>query len=489
MPEYSYQRALGLLKSIELVAQREHLNELFAIDGFDFFEAYRHRIFSDIKGYKKGAEPASYHGWTGEVRVFLLNMLGIIVSALGVLQLLIMRKKILVYSPDKLSDPAKHHDFRIDEVYSFLQRTRLPYTEILHTTINRTFFLNILRRRRLPVYLESFNFLYGVLTFLGFLKEVDVTRVDQISFDEVDVADRMLARLLLKKYLIEFQVSLFKVELLARILRLSNSKILLTIDDPRYYNELLIATKRCGIYSIAFQHGHFTKYHVGWLSAHTKGYASVAPDRLYVWGAYWKKELKMLDSFIVPEAIGVAVPSKFLTTLSVGGHHNAGGEILRVLVPYETEAPKEEVKKYLKAIGNCKNTEIIFKIRSDISEKIQCDEYGIFPGKNVRVLKTIDLSVVQIDVVVGIYSTFLYDMIAYDIPVGILKTSMDYGEGMVRNALAELITEDDVCSSLERLKNTPASVRLDRKKRVYQESSPSVGQVLVELVASLSEKR
>jgi len=48
-----------------------------------------------------------------------------------------------------------------------------------------------------------------------------------------------------------------------------------------------------------------------------------------------------------------------------------------------------------------------------------------------------------VSVVAGTYSTFLYDMVSQNKPVLLLKTVIDYGEGMVSGGFAREVSLDD----------------------------------------------
>lgn len=490
MAEYNYQHSLELLKSIEKIAREQKFTDLFLINGYDFFEAYRYRIFTDIKGWKgpgSGQKTSPASVLLIEVRVFLLNLISLVVTALGVLQLVIFRKKVLVYSPDKLSDAKKHHDFRLDEVYQFLEKKKIPYGEILHTNIGKTFLVNLLHRGRLPVYTQSLDFLYKILSSFGLLPACDLASAEALSLDTIEEKDHDLARLVFRKYLYEVEISKFKIKILKWIFKTAGISLILSVDDPRGYSEIMLAAKTSGVRSAAFQHGHFTKYHTGWLSAYEEPHMSVSPDFMYVWSSYWKNELHALSGIFPQDLVKIAVPEKHTRTSSLASlaphaPQKTADSTTTILIPYETDAPKTEVKEYIKALLECPGVRIIFKIRNDMPENIQCEQYGLVRGEKVEINGSLNEAAAKAHMVLGVYSTFLYDMIAFEIPVGLLKTSMDYGEGMIRNEVADLITKENICTQIENLKNLPSSVRAERKTKVYPEKSPTIADALALLL-------
>ncbi len=115
-----------------------------------------------------------------------------------------------------------------------------------------------------------------------------------------------------------------------------------------------------------------------------------------------------------------------------------------MLIPYETDAPKLEVRQYIDNFIAQGKT-VYFKLRKDIPKEIQLNQYG-FTIENIpsNCIAIVDESEVlhKIDAVAGVYSTYLYDMLYLGVPVLILDTSMDYGLGMIAGGLAVLYTKD-----------------------------------------------
>jgi hypothetical protein len=82
------------------------------------------------------------------------------------------------------------------------------------------------------------------------------------------------------------------------------------------------------------------------------------------------------------------------------------------------------------------------------------------------------------DVVCGVYSTFLYDAVLKGLPVAIIKTSSDYGEGMYKNDLATLVTADISCSTLIEISNTPKEELEKHRNRLLPLEAKSLLQAL-----------
>jgi len=56
----------------------------------------------------------------------------------------------------------------------------------------------------------------------------------------------------------------------------------------------------------------------------------------------------------------------------------------------------------------------------------------------------------------------------------VLKTSLDHGEGMVINGLADSldINEPDFCGRLNQIKNLSADVLMERRRQIYEGAVP-----------------
>ena len=89
MAEYNYQHSYNLLRSIERIVYKEGFDKFFKVDDYDFFEAYRYRMFADIKGWRKRNGVYSKETKIVRVRVFILNILGATISFLGIIQLIL----------------------------------------------------------------------------------------------------------------------------------------------------------------------------------------------------------------------------------------------------------------------------------------------------------------------------------------------------------------------------------------------------------------
>lgn len=457
-----------------IVASNEELKRSFEYDGYSWWQCYQQLIFEDIKEFSK-------HGYSGSVsstvvvriRSMLLGLWLVFVSLLGSLWFIASRQKVVIYSVD--SDTTKYHsDFRIISIYDVLKEESISYTEIFHTISRYAMVPRYFKRARLATYLESTNVLFFL--FKPFFAKVEIppSLFDVQIFETKN--EHAFACFLFKRYLAMTRVSRFRVRIYNLLFRCSNARVLFSIDDTRYYHEVLLAAKQSRISTYALQHGHFTKYHVGWLHSGVS-VKNVTPDVLLLWSEYWKKELLRLGTYFKPEQLVVAgLSSRSAPVTSVAS------PVKMLLFPYETIAPKAEVIPYLRAVLACKDARVIFKLRPDIPADTQLLAYGLEGERSENLIITTDITAYlsQITAVVGVYSTLLYELLALGKCPVLLKTTWDYGEGMIVHGLAEQLdfSSGPICSQLEAIQSLSAA-ELYRRNVLVAGSDPQDMRVML----------
>lgn len=324
-----------------------------------------------------------------------------VVSILALFKWLVLRPKVLLYSPDVVSTP-EGYDVRIRHLYDFLNKHNIRWGEILHTVPSMRFFRNLAKRKRLAWYLEAPG--------------------------------------------------------LALALRLARPKHIWIIDDMRYWDKMIVPARKLGIRLHAFQHG---RYYGG------MPVTSDYPMCLWVWSEYWKERFLQLHPR-AHVAVGGRAQAKRLVIAPA-----TADNIITVLVPYEASTRHEEVRPYLAALQKG-GIEILLKIRQDEEEAIQLERYGV--TTSVRELTPEVLQ--RIDVVLGTYSTMLYEMAALARPVGILKTSSTQAE-----ELGPLISSpQEVVEAVKKLAATPFA---ELQQRADSMQSPDLDTCLSSLLSQL----
>jgi len=467
---FDYKRALSSLQTFnQIVLGHKSLNELFVYQGYDLLTVFQTSIFSDFKSRTKFGSVVVLPKFSlfNFVKSFLVFLFVLVVTFFGTFWLIVSRKKVLIFTGDKVSSKSGRHDFRLDPLYEALAEPQESFLEIVHTIPSRESLINFFKRRRLVIYLEAFDWFSSLFVFL---KQRRVKKLlGEEFFQTFESDEREFARELIIKYASATEIFKVRLTWLKLVLRLSGVESIFSIDDVRHYNELVLASKLSGVKFTAIQHGHFTKYHVGWLKMFESEYKIIKPDKLIVWSEYWRGGLLKLGTYYDPDEIVVGGAKDHLTPSESS---SATGEKIGILLPYETDAPMEDMRKYVEIITRNPKFELIFKLRADLPDELQLSQYGL-AAKGVNFTSTHSSRDVlpRVNLVLGTYSTFLYDMVAERKPIGILETSIDYGEGMVLGGLAEGVGLATLEEDLNRLSQTSLEELEERRLRLVGRSN------------------
>lgn len=474
MNSYSY--ALSRVKKFnDLILNDRVLCDKFVFGKYNFLQIYQALIFNDFKFLyeKKSPDPYLLPGNRFNFTSAIKKIMSILLSVLGYVFLILSRRPILVYASDKISDLKYRCDFRMANLYRQLFFKNVKFVEILHTAYDENFYNYAIKRHRQAVYLESVDLFYKIFNKFSFNKpEKLINTTDFSSFgDEAE-----FARALLKKYLAMIAKTRFRINCIGKLLKLSGVKILICVPDTRNYHELVGGCQLNKINTYAFQSGAISKYDVGLLDSSGCEGNIIKPDIFFLSSQYWISELLRLGTIFNLEELKVGGDIKE-DRLNAGQnfprHEKHSG--ITVLVSYETQAPKSEVKKYILKMLECLDTRVIFSIRPGRDVRAQFAEYGL-ENMPENFSATNDLSKVMddIDLVAGTQSTLLYDLVGYLKPAVILKTEMDMFEGMVFNGLAEAIdiNDNNFCQRLHTAKETDLKILTQRKLKLYEGAVP-----------------
>jgi len=486
--EINYRYALDFLSRLNTVSiAGKKVSDLTVMGRYNIWHTYQQLLFSDIKVFSQYQTEDFVRRYKISLRRRIITIirqgvfggLALLVSLFGVIRWRIRAPKVLLFSVDKVSSRRYQADRRIEPVYHFLSDYGLSFHECFHTILSKTFLSSFWKRKRMAWYLEAVDVLSSLGQFLRLIRQYDTQVVDEFPLAEFAPFERPFARFLLKKYLRRIPTFTFRVRLFSALFRLHRPLLLFSIDDVRYYHELILACQNVQIPTYALQHGHFTKYQVGWLTTSSFSSEIIHPDRLIVWSEYWKNELLRLDTYFRPEQI---IVGGALVPLGASIPTPSGlDDSISILIPYENDAPKKEVVDYIAAILSFPNTTIYFKLRPDVSANKQLEDYGLTLQFHERFIVVTEIKdyLEKIDLVAGTYSTLLYDMMAYGKPIALLHTSLDYGEGMALNGLADRVERGDTLwSQLTTIKHTPAAVIQERTQKLFDAIPRSLSQTL-----------
>ncbi len=390
--------------------------------------------FSATKSFDQYLTSEGGQSTAVSLKGLVVGLVGVVISGLAVLSMLVVKPKVIVFGIDRVSDAEYKSDFRMHAIYSFLKTRHVRHTEILHTVFNKGFIYNLLKRLRFAIYLEAADTLYAIGRALWRTrpKQITIENLGSLSDEEA-----RFVRYVIKKYLGQKDAALFRISLLTFILSASRAKAIFAIDDARHYHDICVAAHHAEVPVYAFQHGHYTRFHVGWLAQQEVRGAYIRPDFLVVWSEFWRHELKRLGSVFDDASILIGSPEKKSVSLpSVQSQTHR-----TILIPHETDSPKLEMVKILQEIISDPTTVIVLKLRPDHTPQSQIQEYPslAIDGERIKTITNSGKLQYRPACAVGVYSTFLYDMVEAGIPVGVLVDVSPYGHGMVENGLANAI--------------------------------------------------
>ncbi len=422
------------------------LRDAFEIGGYNAWQWYQGLLFESIKWRVVDGVTPSYDLLSYKRMLYEIAKLKIFfyISLLGFLGALIRRPKALLYSID-LKNSRFKGDQRITPVYDAFLRTHTRFVECFHVGRGRKTFYNWIGRGRLSLYLEGID---AFFLFWSMLRQSPMrSEFAAIDFSSIPERDRPLAQKVVRNLIYRIELSKMRIRVFRRIFRALRLQKIFLIDDPRHFWELIAAGKAEGIETIALEHGHYTRYQLGLFQFPQSRYPYLSPDMLLVWSEYWKHELEKYHS--VFSNITVA---GYKSPIPDEVHHRPIGEKLRVLVPYESVAPKEAVRTYLKLLSADPTVSIVFKPRPDSSVDEQIRDY-VLNSDLVTVLEALPKNPRDVcDIAIGTYTTLLSELVMQGVPVALLETPMDYGDGLVENGIAGRLQFEPVSSLTERLR-------------------------------------
>jgi hypothetical protein len=220
------------------------------------------------------------------------------------------------------------------------------------------------------------------------------------------------------------------------ILKFLNIKILVSLDDSRYSNEIILASRELNIKTIGYMHGRFNEYHLG--------IYEFPFDKYLVWSDYFKGKILEISNKYKQENIEVV------------GHFR---------IKKKLEDVKEKKNILWLGESNIDYKEVIPFINNMIDNGYHVYFRGK-PGANNQLsdlLKkrniSIDdsnsffecLSLNNIGVVLGTHSTALMESWIVGVPSLALKCSYDYGNHLWEDGLIEIC--DDTSSLNKHINN------------------------------------
>ncbi|MEK7531798.1 MAG: hypothetical protein AAB545_02640 [Patescibacteria group bacterium] len=489
--------ALDLLKRINGITINEapiysFFSKYYNGDAHSFWASQMFSLFGDIKAFS--AEKNFEKFLSGEMKNTFLHFLkytialctSFVISMLFLLKVKMRGYRVLVYSPDKLKK-GTNKDPRLFQIYPVFDEEKISYGEVIHTLLNREFLENLFKRKRLVFYLESLSLPFF---FLRNRKKEEKYRNELLkaSLAHFSKEELPFVHYILEKYLKRCLLSEFRIAFFSRMLREGGVKELLTIDDARYANELIVGARMSGVKVSMFQHSNFD-YFYGLDALPPSLYAF--HDTFFMWNDYWLARIQELSPLFSFHKSRLKIGGRMYEYApKIRGHTPALKEELTILIPYEVNVDKSEIREFLQKVLSCPGTKVLFKVRADMPLEKQANEYGIDSKGNDRrtqVLTTLsDEIYASVHLVLGVYSGLLDEMVERGIPVVLLKTSYplmnDLSAGGMTGSLS--IEENNMCEKLRSVVQVSQTELLSRRER-FMKGTGDARSVVREILRSL----
>jgi len=439
---------LDLLKKINsLKINNVSICDIYSYKNISTWSFQQVWLWDRLLTVKNKKEKKSTIDFLTRIRIRFRNMVWYsILAILTIVKLRANKTKILVYSIAK-----SKKDFRLVKVFNFLEKNDIKYGEVVHGY-------------RSKLYNTKLVFFTGLVNYIFPAKKIS----HQFDLGDFEDDQRDDLKLIINDLLANAAQSEKKIKFLKWYLKLAGIDTLLAIDDPRYYNELIVAAQELNIKVIVFQHGRFNKYLTGWINYNVPPEKCIVPDKFVVWNKYWRDKLITLS------------PAHKLhhKKIFIGGQPfysnnefliNKLVDQLVVLIPFELKADKEAVKKCIQQLLLIPRLKVFFKARPDqsINEQLRVSGLGEFESRaNFIVIQQLTKeSLEEVNLVIGTYSTLLYEMIEVGKPVIVLKSNNTQADDLVMDGLAEFLTENasELGDQLKNVANISIDVLKERK--------------------------
>ncbi len=348
--------------------------------------------------------------------------------------LLLRNRFILKYlKQDVLFISMTSDNFRVKEIVRSISEGRL---------VREIIFFNINEIKK-----TFFNSKY----ILHFPDEIDVSLNRQSKNNDIDV---VAENLLIYENAFNYSSGIIKnhIKTYKEFIFLFGGiklPLLVGMDDCMYSFPYLIAAKKNNIRTIGIQHTRYCKGQIEYCSH--GGEFDLWFDILLVWGSYWKK--KFLENNHVFQSSNIFICSN-KHRYDYSKLESEEGRPIGVLVPYEFLTDTKRVGDYIRIFLDFGCT-VYFKPRSDepILDQIASYHLDEYESKVSILLDVGPKSMANIDIIVGTWSTLMYDLVPYDKEMWVLETAVTMLDEMVQDGYAKKVRFNNCREELIKFSN------------------------------------
>jgi hypothetical protein len=354
-----------------------------------------------------------------KLQEFIGFCLKLAVSLCGIISCVLRPKRILFFTL-KPVDPELHCDRRLKDIYEELRKQQIPFTEIVFSISNLNALHEQKLRRRVVIYYRQiiplFTWLFPKIA-LPVLKDKLSAPIEQAIFGEY--WDYTISRLR-------------QTQILRVLLTVLQPSVLLILDDNREMFSLVTSAKSLNIPVISYQHGMLSKHHVGlFCYGHNDTVLNHGADRYFVWSEYARNRLLQKSRLFTPEQIIVGGHIRRLLRKHTRNGYQENPKI-RLLWLGEPLSNINEVKPFIETIVDDKDVELRYRPRPDgFDAKHQAIIHQWRLSIPFSKYTNLDEDLENSDVVIGTYTSVLYECYLHLVPSVILKVPLQFAQDML----------------------------------------------------------
>jgi hypothetical protein len=315
----------------------------------------------------------------------------IVISLWGILRCIIARPRVMVFGNDRIG--MHSHEPRLSKIYHWLESHQVPYAHMVHAAPRAHVVQHWLRRHGPIVYLEG-------------LEAAGIS--------------------------------------LAWFFHVVGARHLWGIDDFRYWPRVIASARQASLRSVLFQHGRFNR-HMTYLSLPNH---MPLPDHYIVWNEYWRTKLLQLSAPFAAHPAVVVVGGK--PSWDAMPPHRSVPALygpLHIVVVHEPAAQAADVQFFLDSLLSLQDISVSYKVRGDQPIQDQLVALGLekYSSRGMSVVSDVPPDA---QLVLGSYSTLLYEAVAQGLPVGVVTMKSMEADDLVTDGLA--VSIDPHASDLSR---------------------------------------
>jgi hypothetical protein len=366
------------------------------------------------------------------------------------------KRPVLLYALDVVSAGSRH-DFRLAPVYQELKERGLAYGEFLHSLGDAKTFANLCRRRRFVVDMRAATVAWSLFSHVA-RPNVELRFDGESLTAEEQLVYRAIARAALHAGL----QSARRYRCLRFLVQLHGPKLALVLDDSRHSHELVAACRSLGVTVLSYQHGlAFNKYFVGLMCYGFGNARRHTSDAYGLWSEYFRRRLLRHSELYDESTTFICGMLRAPAQAAAPRRSARKGDQIHVQVVSETMTPAREVAPYVARLVADPRFSVILKLRPG---ERRSDEWKSLGTQLDFTHEGVYESMASSDIVLGTYSSVLYEAALVLKPILVVRTPSPFGAELGEEGLAELASSpEEVVGAALRAASLPMD-ELERRR-------------------------